>query len=151
LPIGGAEREHCSVGAKRTALNGAVAAAALCAMLTTPASGHERPGPLGPNGGSDTLASSGVCTAGSTWELAGRSRYLRIVVEARVGTQTRRQRWVLILMHNQTAVARTVRKPTGRGVVKVRGRVQNQPGPDTFTFVARNRTTAETCQGTLTF
>lgn len=139
------------MGKVKTALSGAAVAGALCATLAAPASGQPGPGPHGPNGGADTLVSSGVCSAGSTWALAGRSRFLRIAVDARVGTQTGRQRWALRLTHNQTTVARTVRKPTGSGVVKVRGRVQNLPGPDTFTFFARNRTTGETCQGTLTF
>lgn len=39
----------------------------------------------------------------------------------------------------------------GPGVVKVKGRVRNEPGMDTFTFTARNRNTNEICQGTLTF
>lgn len=126
-------------------------AVALCATLVVPASGQPKPGPARSGGGTDTLISSGMCSAGSTWQLAGRSRFLRVVVEARVGTQTRRPRWVLSLGHNQTTIARIVRRPTHRGLVRVRGRVINAPGPDSFTLTARNRGTGEICQGTLTF
>ena len=91
-----------------------------------------------------------VCDAGSTWTLSGRSRFLRVVVSARIDT-TPRQRWVLRVQHNQVTVASLSRKSSGRGVVKVKGRVRNEPGMDTFTFTARNRNTNEICQGTLTF
>jgi len=55
------------------------------------------------------------------------------------------------VIHNQNTVAMRSRKAKGSGVVRVRTRVRNAPGPDTFTLIARNRTTSETCQGTLTF
>lgn len=123
-------------------------ALAVGAGLAAPAAA--RPGP-GITGGSDTLVTSGVCDGGSTWTLSGRSRYLRVDVEARVETDRRRTRWVVRVVHNQTTVAVRSRKATGSGVVKVKARVRNEPGPDTFTLIARNRITAETCQGTLTF
>lgn len=124
---------------------------AVGAGLAAPAAA--RPGPSGPgfSGGSDTLVSSGVCDAGSTWTLSGRSRFLRVDVEAKVQTDRRRTRWVVRVVHNQTTVAMRSRKATGSGEVKVKARVRNQPGPDTFTLIARNRITGETCQGTLTF
>lgn len=130
-----------------TAIGATALALALSASLAAPAVGQ--PGPS--SGGSDRIATSGVCDAGSTWTLSGRSRFLRVDVEARIDTDRRRARWVVRLQHNQTTVALRFRRATGGGVVKVRARVRNQPGPDTFTFIARNRITAETCQGTLTF
>lgn len=83
--------------------------------------------------------------------MEGRSRFLRVEVEARIRTNRSRQRWTLRLSHNQTTIATLTRKPTGKGEAKLKGRVENQPGPDTFTFTARNRVTGETCQGTLAF
>ncbi|MFN8128233.1 MAG: hypothetical protein U0R28_05490 [Candidatus Nanopelagicales bacterium] len=124
----------------------AVAALALAIVATAPA--VARPGQ--PAGGSDRIVTTGVCDAGSTWTLSGRSRFLRVVVSARIDT-TPRQRWVLRVQHNQVTVASLSRKSSGRGVVKVKGRVRNEPGMDTFTFTARNRNTNEICQGTLTF
>ena len=118
----------------------------LSASMATPAVAQPSP-----NGGAGTIVTTGVCDAGSTWTVSGRSRFLRVVVVARVDTDTPRQRWVLRLKQNQRNVVAKSRKSTKRGVVKVKGRVRNQPGPDTFMFTARNRTTAETCQGTLTF
>lgn len=123
-----------------------VMALAMTIPVVTPA--VARPG--GPGGGAGRIATSGQCSGNSTWSLSGRSRFLRVVVTARVDTAPR-QRWVVRLEHNQSTVAAFTRKATGRGVVKAKGRVSNQPGPDTFTFVARNRSTAEICQGTLTF
>lgn len=131
---------------RTTAMTCAGVALALSVSLATPASA--RPSP---NGGAGRIVTTGVCDAGSTWTVSGRSRFLRVVVVARVDTDTPRQRWVLRLTQNQRNVVAKSRKSTKRGVVKVKGRVRNQPGPDTFTFTARNRTTAETCQGTLTF
>jgi hypothetical protein len=136
-----------SVGKMTTTISGAALALALSASLAAPAVG--RPGP--PSGGSDRIATAGTCSAGSTWTLSGRSRFLRVDVEARVETDRGRQRWVLRLLHNQTTIALRSRRATGGGVVKVKARVRNEPGPDTFTLIARNRNTAETCQGTLTF
>ena len=123
-----------------------MAALALAIVATAPA--VARPGQ--PAGGSDRIVTTGVCDAGSTWTLSGRSRFLRVVVSARIDT-TPRQRWVLRVQHNQVTVASLSRKSSGRGVVKVKGRVRNEPGMDTFTFTARNRNTNEICQGTLTF
>lgn len=134
------------VGRTTTAIMGAGIALALNAPLAAPAVAR----PNAP-GGSDSIVTSGVCDAGSTWTLSGRSRFLRVVVVARVDTDTRRQRWVLRLKQNQRNVVATARKSTKRGVVKVKGKVRNQPGPDSFMFIARNRITAEKCQGTLTF
>ena len=57
---------------------------------------------------------------------------------------------MLRLQQNQTTVAVTSKRGSGGGL-KVRARVGNQPGTDTFTLSALNRTTGETCQGTLTF
>jgi len=126
---------------------------AVLALVVGATPAAARPGPPGPGpaGGSETLVSSGVCDAGSTWTLSGRSRYLRVYVEARVQTDRRRSRWVVRVIHNQNTVAMRSRKAKGSGVVRVRTRVRNAPGPDTFTLIARNRTTSETCQGTLTF
>lgn len=137
--------------AAKKVLGATALAVVMCGTLVAPASGQPRPNPLFSGGGTDTLVNSGVCSAGSSWQLAGRSRFLRVVVEARVVTDVRRQRWVLSLAHNQTTIVRIMRRPTGRGLVRVRGRVRNEPGPDTFTMTARNRITGEICQGTLTF
>ncbi len=112
-----------------------------------------RPGPESDtsSGGSERITISGTCDAGSTWTLSGRSRFLQIEVEGRVDAQRRkRSRWVLRLQQNQTTVAVTSKRGSGGGL-KVRARVGNQPGTDTFTLSALNRTTGETCQGTLTF
>ena len=136
-----------AVGKMTTAISGTALALALSASSAAPAVG--RPGPS--SGGSDRIATTGTCTAGSQWTLSGRSRYLRVDVEARVDTGGPRARWVLRLQHNQTTVAVRSRRATGGGVVKVKARVGNLPGLDTFTLTARNRLTAETCQGTLTF
>ena len=84
---------------------------------------------------------------GTDWAL----EILRVVVGARVDGDARRQRWVLRIKRDATTVARVSRKSIRKGVVKVKGKVRNYPGPDSFTFIARNRTTAERCQGTLTF
>ncbi|MEZ5185722.1 MAG: hypothetical protein R2720_08255 [Candidatus Nanopelagicales bacterium] len=138
------------MGGRRTTLGAAAMVAVLSASLAAPAAGQPRPKPR-PTGGSDTIVSSGVCDAGSTWTLTGRSRFLRIVVGARVDTDRGRQRWVLRIKRDRTTVARVSRKSNGRGVVRVKGKVRNRPGADTFTFIARNRTSAETCRGTLTF
>lgn len=126
----------------------ATAAALVLAVVGT-APAVARPGQ--PSGGSDRIVTTGVCDAGSTWTLSGRSRFLRVVVEARINTNARKQRWVVRVQHNTVTVTSISRKSTGRGVVKAKGRVRNQPGPDTFTFTARNGTTNESCQGTLTF
>lgn len=136
------------MGGKTKAICGAVLA---LAVGVTPAAARPGPPGPGPSGGSDTLVTSGVCDAGSTWKLSGRSRYLRVDVEARVDTDRRRGRWVVRVVHNQTIVAMRSRKATGSGVVRVRARVRNESGPDTFALTARNRITSETCHGTLTF
>ena len=73
-------------------------------------------------------------------------------VEGRVeGVRARkRKRWVLRLAQNQNTVAVTTRRSSGGGL-KVKARVNNQPGTDTFTLTAQNRSTGEICQGNLTF
>jgi hypothetical protein len=58
---------------------------------------------------------------------------------------------VLRIKRDGMTVARVSRKSNRKGVVKVKGRIRNYPGADSFTFIARNRSTAERCQGTLTF
>lgn len=123
-----------------------LSAATLVLAIAIPAT----PAAARPGGGADRITTAGQCSSGSTWILSGRSRFLRVVVEARVSTHPR-QRWTIRLDHNQALIAAMSRKSTGRGVLKVKGRVANAPGPDTFSFVARNRNTAEICQGTLTF
>ena len=138
------------VGSTRTAFGAAAMVAVLVVSLSVPAAGQPRPLPR-PTGGSDAIVSYGVCDAGSTWALTGRSRFLRVVVGARVDSDARRQRWVLRIKRDATTVAKVSRKSNRKGVVKVKGKVHNYPGPDSFTFIARNRTTAERCQGTLTF
>ncbi len=139
------------VSKTRTAIAGTALALALSTALSVPAVGRPRPVPVDLTAGSDAIVTTGTCDAGSTWTLSGRSRFLRIVVEARIATNQPRSRWVLRVRHNQVAVARVSRKSNFGGLVKVKGRVRNQMGPDTFTFIARSRTTGETCQGTLTF
>ncbi len=130
---------------------GTAIALAVSTSLVLPAAASGGPDGHRITGGSDTLVTSGVCDAGSTWTMEGRSRYLRVEVEARIRTKRSRQRWTLRLSHNQITIATLTRKPTGSGEAKLKGRVENQPGPDTFTFSARNRATGETCQGTLAF
>lgn len=132
----------------------AAAALALGASVVTPATAHSDGEERGANsGGSERISTSGSCTSGSSWTLSGRSRFLRIDVEGRVDSerQFKRSRWVLRLEQNQTTVAVRSRKSSGGGGLKVKARVGNLPGPDTFTLIALNRTTGETCQGTLTF
>lgn len=133
---------------------GAAVALALGASLVTPATAQPGPEARGANsGGSERITMTGRCATGSAWTLSGRSRFLRIDVEGRVDGQRefKRSRWVLRLQQNQNTVAVRSRKATGAGVVKVKARVGNLPGPDTFTLTALNRGTGETCQGTLTF
>ena len=86
------------------------------------------------------------------YETHQRYHDLQIDVEGRVEAQRRgkKARWVLRLTQNQTTVAVTSKK-SGGGGLKVKARVGNQPGTDTFTLTALNRSTGETCQGTLTF
>lgn len=124
---------------------------ALGASVAAPAAARPGPSPLGPGGGSDEISISGTCDAGSTWNLAGRSRFLRVDVEGRVNPDRRRTRWTVRLQHNGTTVAVRSRKVNGGGGIKVKARVGNLPGTDVFTLSAVNRTTGETCQGTLTF
>ena len=140
------------MGNKTTAITGAALALLVGATLATPAAARPGPEPRGTNsGGSDRISISGTCDAGSSWTLSGRSRFLRVQVEGRVDGERRRKRsrWVLRLQHNQDTVVVRTRKATRR--VKVKARVRNLPGPDTFTLTAFNRKTGETCQGSLTF
>ncbi len=134
------------------AIAGTALALAVSASLVAPAAARPGPDPRGTNsGGSERITISGTCDAGSRWTLSGRSRFLQIEVEGRVEPQRRkRSRWVLRLQQNQTTVAVTSKRGSGGGL-KVRARVSNQPGTDTFTLSAINRTTGETCQGTLAF
>lgn len=143
--------EHQGVGKTITV---AAVALVLSAGVAVPAAARPGPEPRGTNsGGAERISISGTCDSGSSWTLSGRSRFLRIDVEGRVQGERRRKRsrWVLRLEQNQNTVAIRSRKATGRGVVKVKARVRNLPGADTFTLTALNRTTGETCQGTLTF
>ncbi len=140
------------MGKKTTATTGAALALLVGATLATPAAARPGPEPRGTNsGGSDRVAIAGTCDAGSSWTLSGRSRFLRVEVEGRVESEKRRKRsrWVVRLQHNQDTVAVSSRK--ARKKVKVKARVRNLPGPDTFTLTAFNRRTGETCQGSLTF
>ena len=126
---------------------------AISATLTAPVAAQPDRESRGVNsGGSDRVSVSGTCDAGSRWSLSGRSRFLRIDVEGRVeGVRARkRTRWVLRLAQNQNTVAVTTRRSSGGGL-KVKARVNNQPGTDTFTLTAQNRSTGEICQGNLTF
>jgi hypothetical protein len=141
------------VGKTTTAITGAALALVVGATLAAPAAARPGPEDRGTSsGGSERITMAGTCDAGSRWTLSGRSRYLQIEVEGRVEAQRRRKksRWVLRLQQNQTTVAVTSKKGSGGGL-KVRARVGNQPGTDTFTLTAFNRSTGETCQGTLTF
>jgi hypothetical protein len=147
------EAKHGGVGKTTKAITSAALALVVGATLAAPASARPRPEPRGTNsGGSERITMSGTCDAGSRWTLSGRSRFLRIEVEGLIDAQRRRKksRWVLRLEQNQNTVAVRSKRGSGGGL-KVRARVANQPGPDTFTLTALNRTTGETCQGTLTF
>jgi hypothetical protein len=140
------------VGKTTTAIVGTVMVLALSAGITAPAAARPGPSLSGSGGGSERISISGTCDAGSRWTLSGRSRFLRIEVEGRVEPQRRkRSRWVLRLLQNQAPVDVTSKRTSGGGGLKVRARVGNQPGTDTFTLNAVNRTTGETCQGILTF
>lgn len=130
-------------------LPAALVAVGLCVSLAAPA--VARPRPVRPSGGLDVIATSGACTAGSVWEISGRSRSLRVVVTVRLNTGQKRQRWRVRLLHNRVRVFAGTRSSKRRGVVKVRRRLSNLAGPDAFTLVARNRVTRETCRGTLSF
>jgi len=145
--------KHKDMGNKTTAITGAALALVVAASAAAPAAARPGPEPRGTNsGGSERITVSGTCDSGSRWTLSGRSRFLQIEVEGRLSPQRRkRSRWVMRLQQNQTTVAVTSKKVNGGGGVKVRARVGNQPGTDTFTLSALNRTTGETCQGTLTF
>ena len=144
--------KYGGVGTTTTAIAGATLALATAASLATPAIAGPGPEHRAASGGSDRISVSGTCDAGSRWTLSGRSRYLRIDVEGRVDAQRRgkKSRWVLRLAQNQSIVAVTSKK-SGGGGLKVKARVGSQPGTDTFTLTALNRSTGETCQGTLTF
>jgi hypothetical protein len=140
------------VGKRTKAITSAAAALAVGVTLVAPAAA--RPGPdqrAASSGGSERITIAGTCDAGSRWTVSGRSRFLRIDVAGRVEAQRQRKkpRWVLRLQQNQNTVA--VRTKRGWGGLQVKARVSNQPGPDTFTLFAQNRSTGETCQGTLTF
>lgn len=141
------------VGNRPRILASAAAVLALTATVAAPAAARPDREARGLNsGGSDRISVSGTCEAGSRWSLSGRSRFLRIDVEGRVdGKRSRkRSRWVLRLAQNGTPVAQVSKRSSGGGL-KVKTRVGNQPGTDTFTLTAQNRSTGETCQGNLTF
>ena len=109
------------VGSTRTAFGAAAMVAVLAGVVVRAGRGSATTATPA-DGGSDAIVSYGVCDAGSTWALTGRSRFLRVVVGARVDSDARRQRWVLRIKRDATTVAKVSRKSNRKGVVKVKGR-----------------------------
>lgn len=125
----------------------AVALGASAALLLVPVlPAHAAPGV--PGGGSDTITASGVCSAGSRWFLGARAMNRGIVIGGRI-VGSRATQWRVSLTHNGQPVVKGARRPGRSGLMKAR--TPNLPGIDTYTVTATNRSTGESCSGTLVF
>lgn len=134
----------------------AIAVATTMALSVMPASASERPNhqgghPMREAGGFDAITSGGPCADSSLWELAARSRALRVMISLRISNTEPGDRWRIRLHQNDRRIARGNRKARIDGSVQMRRPARNLPGVDEFVLIARNRTTGETCKGTLTY
>ncbi len=123
-----------------------IAVTVLCGVLAAavgvaPAQGARQH----PAGGGDAIVSSGRCSGSSGWIMAARAknRGIVLVISIRGG----RGPWRIEATHNGRRI------PTGRpgGGRHAARPTPNLPGVDTYTFVARNRMSQETCSGALSY
>ncbi len=92
----------------------------------------------------------GDCEERSTWRLRVRPGdpgvwRLRLVIATGHAGDT----WTVILNHNGELIFHGPRTSDTVGDVVTRRAVENEPGEDRFRFGALNRTSGETCQGSI--
>jgi hypothetical protein len=100
---------------------------------------------------------SGACSMSGTWELRAKAegggrddRHRRIEVEFEVQNVPQGDVWDVTLADNGTAFFQGTRKARGDdGRFRVEKRTRNQPGTDVIDATATDRTTGETCMGSV--
>lgn len=98
----------------------------------------------------DRTIKRGSCSAATDWKLKAKPRDGRMEVEFEVDSNRTGQRWTYSLLHDGTVKAsgtRTTRAPSGS--FSVERRLPNASGVHTFSAVAKNVSTGETCQASL--
>lgn len=93
---------------------------------------------------------SGNCSASTDWKLKVKPDNGRIEFEGEIDSNKVGQTWAWKIKHNgtvsETGSAKT-KAPSGS--FSVNRRLSNLAGVDTFTFVAKNAASGETCNGTV--
>lgn len=92
----------------------------------------------------------GSCSAATDWKLKAKPRDGRMEVEFEVDSNRTGQRWTYTLSHDGVVKASgtaTTRAPSGS--FSVERRLPNASGVHTFSAVAKNASTGETCRASL--
>jgi len=102
------------------------------------------------SGGGGAIEKSGPCSAASTWKLKAKTDNGLLEVEFEVDQNVVGDVWNVVMKDNGTRFfrgQRTTQAPGGS--FTVRRRIANQSGTDTIQARAKNQSTGEICQGSL--
>ncbi len=93
--------------------------------------------------------SGGRCTASSFWDLNLEKEGGRIEIDLDIDTPAPGQRWKVTVNHNDRTVVNRTRATDREGELDLTRWVNDRSGRDRVTFRAVNRSTGETCRGSL--
>jgi hypothetical protein len=91
----------------------------------------------------------GLCRASSFWDLNLEKERGRIEIDVDIDTPTPGQRWKVKVTHNDRTVVNRTRVTDREGELDLTRWVTDRRGTDRVTFRAVNRSTGETCRGSL--
>jgi len=108
------------------------------------------PAAFAKGGGGGGVQASGSCSASSTWKLQATPEHSKIQVEFEVDQNKKGDIWDVTITDNGQPVFQGPKKTHGpSGSFTVRKKTANLPGTDQFQADATNRSTGETCSGSV--
>ena len=100
--------------------------------------------------GGDAVVRSGNCSGATDWKLKAKARDGGLEVEYEVDSNRAGQVWTYSVRQNGAVVASGTRTTAGpSGSFSVERRVANKAGTDVFVGTATNKSSGETCRGSL--